>query len=165
MTTDQLDAMRRRSALLVGLMGGGDLVTQVASDLEALAAENERLQSITDTETLLAAIRESAPVACKLEECHDIGYAVRVLLMFAWRAVNGNNDEDAQRLQSALTWTTERPTVPGWYWRKWIGTAYPIVSHLTFLDGQGYCDSEKIVYFARCVWSGPIPEPQERHDA
>lgn len=42
---DQLEAMRRRSALLVALMGGGDLVTQLATDLEALAAEVERLQS------------------------------------------------------------------------------------------------------------------------
>lgn len=57
--------------------------------------EIERLRSITDTEMLLAAIRESAPSACELEDCHDIGCAVRVLLMFAWRTVNGSKENKA----------------------------------------------------------------------
>jgi hypothetical protein len=51
----------------------------------------EELQSTIDNsdELHLAVIRDLAPRACKLDECHDMKHAVRVLLDFAFRAVNG----------------------------------------------------------------------------
>ena len=38
----------------------------------------------------LAKVREQAPAACGLEDCYDLPTAVRVLIDFAWRAVNGS---------------------------------------------------------------------------
>lgn len=71
---------------------------------------------------------------------------------------------EVERLQSALTWTTERPTVPGWYWRRYPNHEYPIVCLVTPIHGEVFCDSEAIQTYAGCLWSGPIPEPQERPD-
>jgi hypothetical protein len=38
---------------------------------------------------LLAMIRELSPVACGLSDCFEMELAVKTLLDFAWRAVNG----------------------------------------------------------------------------
>lgn len=65
-----------------------------------------------------------------------------------------------------MTWTKEKPTVPGWYWcdcdfpffgrepvfvQRWLGTGPLSVS-----SDDGVFEVEKI---DGARWAGPIPEP------
>lgn len=66
-----------------------------------------------------------------------------------------------------LQWTTEKPTEPGWYWRK-QGYCEPIIVKVT---DRNFGRSEKCLavdgetreYFLTCnaQWAGPISKPME----
>ena len=76
----------------------------------------------------------------------------------------GSREEAAalwSALPRAMTWTTEQPKVPGYYWCRYKGSgkdtwspAYiPAVADLTQFGGLE--ESEQV------EWAGPIPEPRE----
>lgn len=55
-------------------------------------------------------------------------------------------------LPRAMTWTTEQPKVPGWYWFR-NGNAKPMILSITLpVKWKAEPDDE---------WAGPIPEPRE----
>lgn len=59
------------------------------------------------------------------------------------------------RRAPALTWTPERPTVPGWYWGR-----HPHVLDLVMVwVGQDAIDRDEFNHGTQ--WAGPIPEPAE----
>ncbi len=67
-----------------------------------------------------------------------------------------------------MTWTMQKPTVPGWYW--WIDDSQP---HNTMLPGVVWVDHSLVVHaLTRKIhgvhahvlggeWAGPIPMPEE----
>jgi hypothetical protein len=55
---------------------------------------------------------------------------------------------------SELVWTTERPTVPGWYW----GRHAHILDLVMVWVGQDAIDSD--LFKPGTEWAGPIPEPR-----
>lgn len=66
-----------------------------------------------------------------------------------------------------MKWTTERPTVAGWYWTRldtddW-GVTRPTMCQIAFWDDddeilvvnpESLVDADRVTH-----WSGPIPEP------
>lgn len=70
-----------------------------------------------------------------------------------------------------MTWTSERPTVPGWYWYKprWGGCEVVLLWNRECIkDGQlwiaraGTPNAERLegdTYFGDAKWSGPIEPP------
>lgn len=71
-----------------------------------------------------------------------------------------------------MKWTTDKPTVAGWYWiRKYEATTDIVIAYVFFSDRQKYlcvceCDEwgghvahsvDKFAYFS----TQPIPEPEE----
>lgn len=84
---------------------------------------------------------------------------------------------------TTMTWTTEKPSKPGWYWHKGEsyhvpGTVYAeqydgIVEIVLADDGLGFLalfvnevgrDSSAPIVQWRGQWAGPIPEPEEARD-
>lgn len=64
---------------------------------------------------------------------------------------------------TALRWTRERPTMPGWYWfrNEEYGTRIVFAfnlygDHLCFAPPVFGADHDRPV---ECEWAGPIPEP------
>ena len=69
------------------------------------------------------------------------------------------NDVDCagcpERRHNALTWTTDPPKVPGWYWH-YMPPAFGTV--IEFFDPE-------ISDAGRGEWAGPIPEPLEPEES
>lgn len=71
-------------------------------------------------------------------------------------------------LRLRLTWTTDLPTVPGWYYRRddeygdvWLASLHALAG-----GGLRVCDgndghSSPIADYAGSQWAGPLPEPTE----
>jgi hypothetical protein len=68
-----------------------------------------------------------------------------------------------------MTWTTEKPTVPGWYWWK-PKQYYPVIVEIYRLEVRGKhylmignCNEhhEGDLEYAEGEWAGPIPPPEE----
>ena len=64
-------------------------------------------------------------------------------------------------LLRALTWGTEPPKVPGWYWwRTSKGQNVNTIQVWSRSGVLGYCfDTEFITALDRGEWAGPIPAP------
>lgn len=63
-----------------------------------------------------------------------------------------------------LTWTRERPTVPGWWWvRSRYGkrVTQTIMCVKAWEDGRLYIYAGKPVERHDAEWAGPIPQPEE----
>lgn len=64
-----------------------------------------------------------------------------------------------------LTWTSELPTVPGWYWCRLIQDRPVVVWIRKFPNGLYVIDRQvnpaPLDCYAQYHWSGPIPEPKE----
>lgn len=68
------------------------------------------------------------------------------------------NDVDCagcpERRRGYLTWTTEPPTVAGWYWvRCTAADDFPIIKHVAQRDATAA--------LLKREWAGPIPAPLE----
>lgn len=68
-----------------------------------------------------------------------------------------------------MTWTTDKPTTPGWYW--WIGPLLhqQIVEVMPFENGDAvvfrpFCGeyNTRMLSDMQGEWAGPIPQPEER---
>jgi hypothetical protein len=70
-----------------------------------------------------------------------------------------------------LTWTTEKPSEPGWYWcRSAPGCKHgyvPAIYEVHDCPGTAHEGRLRVGRFAwmdelkDCLWSGPIPTPEE----
>jgi hypothetical protein len=61
-----------------------------------------------------------------------------------------------------MTWTTEKPTVPGWYW--WKSKQYsPVIVEIYRLEVRGESYLLIGVEDAEGLWAGPIPLPEEEN--
>lgn len=80
------------------------------------------------------------------------------------------NDADCkgcpERQNQGLVWTKERPTVPGWYWHRMIGSKQS--STMAYVGGREdnlRCESiwgnRYLTRFKGFEWAGPIPIPEE----
>lgn len=63
-----------------------------------------------------------------------------------------------------MIWTTDKPTVPGWYWTKSkrgrrVTTTIQRVK--AWRDGRLYLYAGKPVERHECEWAGPISMPEE----
>lgn len=69
-----------------------------------------------------------------------------------------------------MTWTTQKPEKPGWYWCRWVmeddrGDAF--VCELDFNDEKVLCLVQHefnwlpLDEFGKREWAGPLPEPEE----
>ena len=64
-----------------------------------------------------------------------------------------------------MKWTTEQPTVPGWYWHRmtdgltWMEQIEVLDGRLVVIEDHPYGPQP----VAGCTgeWAGPIPEPEE----
>lgn len=56
---------------------------------------------------------------------------------------------------SAMTWTTEKPTVPGWYW--WRNKTRMDIFQVRQIDIDIWDD----VPHAPAEWAGPLEPPKE----
>jgi hypothetical protein len=68
--------------------------------------------------------------------------------------------------RSALTWTSDEPTVSGWYWVRPVpryGVTYvPAITQVVIDSRSGVVAS--IPRTCPWHWAGPIPEPVEREE-
>lgn len=62
-----------------------------------------------------------------------------------------------------LTWTSERPTVPGWYWRR-APSGHTDIGYV----GPGHDDEQRMCFWGLIIdemkggaWCGPLAEPGE----
>ena len=64
-----------------------------------------------------------------------------------------------------MKWTTDKPTVPGWYWWRSDSKRGPIVVNVYRLSKIWCCsfpdDEPCPVNYAKGEWAGPIAEPEE----
>lgn len=60
-----------------------------------------------------------------------------------------------------MFWTTERPTVPGWYW---IRGGYRRPVEFRIVDGELVDEDGAATRFYEpgTEWAGPLPEPRSR---
>ncbi len=64
-------------------------------------------------------------------------------------------------LPRALTWTTEPPKVPGYYWCRYKGSGKDTWSP-TYIPACADHTKYTILFKSKDVeWAGPIPEPRE----
>ena len=57
-----------------------------------------------------------------------------------------------------MVWTTEKPTKPGWYWRR-VG----IDVIVTYVDSDDlFRGLQRSGFDTGGEWAGPIPEPEGR---
>lgn len=69
-----------------------------------------------------------------------------------------------------LSWTSEPPTEPGWYWNRQSKIDTPIMTYVSkygrvfgyypHLGVDGH--AEFLVSVRKSQWAGPIPEPVEK---
>lgn len=80
------------------------------------------------------------------------------------------NDVDCagcpERRRGYLTWTTEPPTVAGWYWQRLIGRENTCtMAWITLENKKLRCKSifgdRQLTRFKGFEWAGPIPIPEE----
>ncbi len=66
-----------------------------------------------------------------------------------------------------MTWTTQKPTQPGWYWWRiyddepWQVVQVCVKGDRIFHKRIG---SQFEIDTSKGAWSGPIKEPEEHHD-
>lgn len=71
-----------------------------------------------------------------------------------------------------MTWTTQKPTKPGWYWYRELEVGpkirFPRIREMTYANGvlMSYSGMThpSIVANTEGEWAGPIPEPTERDE-
>lgn len=61
-----------------------------------------------------------------------------------------------------ITWSREKPTLPGWYWRKDIRDGYTDIIQLRHYCSV-LCHVNWEVAWEQYLWVGPIPEPNEHN--
>ena len=94
--------------------------------------------------------------------CARHGYFDGEVCLDCLDAVNPIADGKGQAAPS-LTWTKERPTMPGWYWNRRQGGDAEIILLTPWLDAVVYeCEGEifHLEYWGG-EWAGPIPEPSD----
>jgi len=66
-----------------------------------------------------------------------------------------------------MRWTSDKPTEPGWYWKRQIRYKFP---RIVMIEVKRFKTSPKSLYIyaakeiSRVVgaeWAGPIPKPEE----
>jgi hypothetical protein len=65
-----------------------------------------------------------------------------------------------------MTWTTDKPTEPGWYWLRHVHISAEIgfcyQAKKRWWVATAYRDHPlEMSYFMGFQWSGPIPEPED----
>jgi hypothetical protein len=64
---------------------------------------------------------------------------------------------------AGLTWTTDKPTAPGWYWQRFTGSLpavlYVYEDHEERLIVKFDIGNEPVDDLKKSEWAGPIPEP------
>lgn len=60
-----------------------------------------------------------------------------------------------------MKWTTDKPSVPGWYWWRGLSGKAWITEVLLEKDGNLCVDWGMQVAHCCYEWAGPIPEPEE----
>lgn len=120
----------------------------------------------------IAALREIVELQATIDEQVEENRGLRrdVLLM---QKANAELRAEIAQLQAQLatakrevSWTTQRPTKPGWYWWRCAPDAPPKCEEVRILDGLG------LSWYGGLVWlkidikggqwaAGPIPEPKE----
>jgi hypothetical protein len=67
-----------------------------------------------------------------------------------------------------MTWTTTKPTVPGWYWWRWNHGRPMMCEVVRHYSGDGTLWESKggnlyqLPHGELAEWAGPIHEPEER---
>lgn len=61
---------------------------------------------------------------------------------------------------AGLTWTSNTPRVPGWYWRKPTSTAEPYLVQLIRKGRSLYYAEVNVKCYLKGEWAGPIQEPK-----
>lgn len=80
-----------------------------------------------------------------------------------WRLLGKWSDRlKAAALPPAMTWTTEKPTKPGWYW--WRRGTWMFI-RTVHADDDGQCWADGYTVEQLCEhdgeWAGPIAPPME----
>ena len=137
---------------------------------------------------LCADCQMQGPIACSRKEedaitVDDLNHMTEptgfeAAAIAAWNSLPRRpdyNDVDCagcpERRHSALTWTTEPPKVPGWYWRKETSGGNMHVLHFTgnWDDYGEHWDSDRVfalpLNFSDNLWAGPIPTPPEPEES
>ena len=66
-----------------------------------------------------------------------------------------------------MRWTSERPTVQGWYWRRDADDAPIFINEVYEDTDDGLCvdygsgTTKLIAWCNTTQWAGPIPEPED----
>ena len=62
-----------------------------------------------------------------------------------------------------MTWTSKKPTVPGWYWWRAIvyGRLFSRIYEVELFDGHLGIRAVNRVEFMEGDWAGPIEPPKE----
>lgn len=82
-----------------------------------------------------------------------------------------NTIAEAGREAGKLQWTTEAPTVPGWYWASYQGKYQTIILVDKIVsDSEGgkagnlfaysAYEEEEVSFLEYTHWLGPLPEPE-----
>lgn len=77
------------------------------------------------------------------------------------------NIERCNALPRALVWTTETPTIEGFYWLQWGDPIFkPRVVEVSIIRNELHAlfcgnECEEPLPISGTRWAGPIPEPQE----
>jgi hypothetical protein len=63
-----------------------------------------------------------------------------------------------------MTWTTEKPQIPGWYWRKYYSYNKPVARIVHVIKSGSYLvleDHGGLVESLNGDWAGPLEVPKE----
>ena len=60
-----------------------------------------------------------------------------------------------------MTWSSENPSKPGWYWWRDKGMFPRIRLIQKDRDSRLFTDTNVYAKFEKGQWAGPIPEPEE----
>lgn len=62
-----------------------------------------------------------------------------------------------------MTWTSDKPTVPGWYWYRGYEDADRVVHVMDNGESLVACSFEfsESMFYLDGQWAGPIPAPEE----
>lgn len=84
-----------------------------------------------------------------------------------WKRAYLEERKSASSWEDAMTWTTDPPTKPGWYWALERGMSrYVVVEVIPNLTPHDFCvwddaTDECVALEVFVRWAGPIPEPEE----